>query len=196
MITINLLPENLKQEKSQLKLEKIPFLPIIFLVIFIVLVIHILLGVVGIYKRVQTISLNKQWQQSQPKLKEIEKIKEDLRKKNQQLAVLENIVNRNFYWGNLLSKINKAVPEGLWLTRLNIQKDSFVIEGSIFNFGLDEIALLNTFFNDLKEDDLFKSNLENFDIASVRRRKIKNYEIIDFLLSADIKGGEVEAEQF
>ena len=194
MITINLLPENLREQRSGLKLEKIPFLPIIFLVVAVVLFAHILLGMAGIYKRIQTISLNRQWQKAQPKLQEIEKIKSDLRKKDQQVALLENILKRDFYWSTLLSKINKAVPQGLWLRQLNIQEDSFTMEGSVFNFGLDEIALLNTFFNDLKGDSFFENNLKNFDLTSVRRRKIKNYEIIDFLLSAEIKGSEIETE--
>jgi len=60
------------------------------------------------------------------------------------------------------------------------------IEGSVFNFGIDEITKLNSFFNDLKNDDFFKLNFSSVDLASVRRRQVKDYEIVDFLLKAQI----------
>ena len=193
MITVNLLPENQRRHKNRIELKSIPFMPIVFLVVIIVLAIHVLLGMVSVYKRIQAISLNSRWQKAQPKIQEMEKLKAELRKKNQQINFLNSILERRFYASAVLNKINRAIPEGLWLNRLSIKKDSFIMEGSVFNFGIDEITMLNNFFNDLKKDDFFKLNFDNLDLASVRRRQVKDYEIVDFLLSA--QRAEAETKQ-
>jgi len=186
MIKINLLPSAQKKQTSKIQLQVTPYIPIIFLVILFMLGLNILLGLFGIFKKVQFIALNNKWRSAQPKMQEIEKLKADIKSKKQQISTLGSLTVRNFYITTLLNKINKSIPDGLWLSKLSIKSDGLSIEGSVFNFGIDEITKLNSFFNDLKNDDFFKLNFSSVDLASVRRRQVKDYEIVDFLLKAQI----------
>jgi Tfp pilus assembly protein PilN len=98
---------------------------------------------------------------------------------------MEAILKKDLYLTDFLNEINKAVPKGLWLTRLSFSSKGLVLEGSVFSFDSDEVSLANSFFDELKSDNFFVENFVNFNIGSVQRRNIKEYEIVDFLFTAD-----------
>ncbi len=114
--------------------------------------------------------------------------------KRDKARVMEYILNRNLYFTEFFNKINQAVPKGLWLNRLSFSYNGLVIGGGVFSFGTEEISLVNKFFNELKNDELFLENFSNFNLDSVQRRVIKEYEILDFLLTADINKERFEIE--
>lgn len=183
MIKINLLPENLRKSES---VQKIPLLAVIYIISLIIIVLHILLGVLSVYKKVQLTTLDKTWNKIQPQYKEVQTLKKELAIKRDKVKLIDFLLKRNIYLTDFLNKINKAVPKGLWLNRLSFSETGLFIEGSVFSFGTDEVSLVNKFFNELKNDGFFQKNFNNFNLESMQRRNIKEYEVLDFLLTAKV----------
>lgn len=184
MIKINLLPETLRRKEST---TKIPVLPILFIAIFIVLSLNILFVLLVLYKRTQVSHIEQKWNNMQGQFKEVSDLKKELVTKKEKLKVMEYTLKRDVYWTDFLNKINQSVPKGLWLNRLTLSsKQGLVIEGSVFSFSADQVSLVNRFFNELKSDQFFQQNFNNFSLGSVQRRTVKQYEILDFLLTASI----------
>lgn len=191
MIEINLLPPDLRKKEiaQQFKTSLI-----IYFVTMAVLAIHLLFFVLNVYKKVQVDSLNSSWEKAQPQFSEIEVLKNNLEIKRDKAKVMEQILGRNIYFTEFFNKINKAIPKGLWLNRLSFSYDGLVIGGSVFSFGTEEVSLVNKFFNELKNDEFFISNFNYFNLDSVQRRVIKEYEVLDFLLTAEIKKERFQIE--
>ena len=191
MIKINLLPTNLRKKDI---VHKIPLPVIMYFVTLIVIALHLIFFVLSVYKKVQLSSLNQTWERMQPQFREVDVLKNSLVVKRDKARVMEYILNRNLYFTEFFNKINQAVPKGLWLNRLSFSYNGLVIGGSVFSFGTEEISLVNIFFNELKNNELFLENFSNFNLDSVQRRVIKEYEILDFLLTADINKERFEIE--
>lgn len=191
MIKINLLPTNLRKKDI---VHKIPLPVIMYFVTLIVIALHLIFFVLSVYKKVQLSSLNQTWERMQPQFREVDVLKNSLVVKRDKARVMEYILNRNLYFTEFFNKINQAVPKGLWLNRLSFSYNGLVIGGGVFSFGTEEISLVNKFFNELKNDELFLENFSNFNLDSVQRRVIKEYEILDFLLTADINKERFEIE--
>lgn len=138
------------------------------------------------YKKVQVVSLNKIWEKMEPQFKEVNALKNKLEIERDKVKVTEYILKREVYFTDFLNKINKAVPKGLWLNHLSLSEEGLVIEGSVFSFGTDKVSLVNKFFNELRTDELFIQSFNKFNLDSVQTRNIKEYELLDFLLTAQI----------
>lgn len=183
MITINLLPKEL-QEKE--KTSTFSFPPGFFKAVVIILAIQGVFGVVGLYKKMQVQGLDKKWAKVQAQFKEINDLKLELAQKKDRVESIKGVLKRSRYWTDFFNKINQATPKGLWLNRLSISEQGLVIEGSVFSFNKDQITLVNRFFDELKKDAFFRENFTTFSLDSVQNRTIKQYEVLDFILSATL----------
>ena len=184
MIKIDLLPLAYRKDYGT---KKIYAPVVIYFVTLFVLALHLIFFVLNVYKKVQVGALNQTWEASQPQSREINLLKDKLAVKSEKVRVLDKVLGRNIYFTELFNKINQAVPKGLWLNRLSFSYNGLVLGGSVFSFGTEEVSLVNKFFNGLKNDVFFEENFINFNLDSVQRRVIAEYEILDFLLTADVK---------
>jgi len=192
MIKVNLLPEHLKkkepgQKSSRGPLDKAPIYPIMAVIFILLLFVHIALGLFIFNKKMQIDSLDKTSKNAQAQSKEIEDIKKDIAAKRDKLKILEPLLKRDMHWTYFLNKVNQAVPKGLWLTNISFINRRLVIKGSVLAFESDEVSLVNSFFDDLKNDSFFADNFADFNIGSMQRRSIKQYEVLDFILTAEGK---------
>jgi len=186
MIRINLLPQQLRRKKSVKVSKKTPLLPVVFIITLIILALHVIFALISFDKKMQLASLDQRWDKIQAQSKEVDTLKSNLEIKKEKLKAMQSILKRDLYLTDFLNKINQAIPSRLWLNRLSFSERGLVIEGSVFSFGSEELSLVNNFFNELKNDVFFKQNFDNFNLDSVQRRNIKKYEILDFLLTAEI----------
>ena len=196
MIKINLLPVGLRRKDDTVKTAslgpglKFPVYPVMAVVFTVVIAVHIILGLFSFEKKMQVGSLDKSSKNAQSQYQEIEDLKKETTVKKDKVRIMESVLKKDFYLTYFMNKINKAVPRGLWLNRLEFSSKGLVMEGSVFSFDIDEISLVNVFFDELKKDNLFLENLSEFNIDSVQRRNIKDYEVLDFILTAKINNKE------
>ena len=191
MITINLLPQEFRKAEKK---ETVPVSLVIVGVVVVMVVLHVLFGVLGLYKKAQLAYLEKKWTGEQAHFKEVSDLKKELEEKKRKADALKGFVVRDVYWTDFFNTINRAVPKGLWLNRLSVSDQGLVIEGSVFSFNIDQVALVNKFFDELKKDAFFRARFTNFSLDSVQRRSIKQYEILDFLLTAKLTEGQLEGK--
>lgn len=194
MIRINLLPQQLRRKKSVKVSKKTPLLPVVFIITLIILALHVIFALVSFDKKMQLASLDQRWDKIQAQSKEVDALKSNLEIKKEKLKAMQSILKRDLYLTDFLNKINQAIPSRLWLNRLSFSERGLVIEGSVFSFGSEELSLVNNFFNELKNDVFFKQNFDNFNLDSVQRRNIKKYEILDFLLTAEVNKESIKIE--
>ena len=187
MITINILPKEL-QEKEKTSTFSLP--PVFFKAVVIIVAFHVVVGFVGLYKKIQLQGLDKKWTKVQPQFKEFNDLKVELAQKKERADAIKGVLKRDKYWTDFFNKINQATPKGLWLNRLSISEQGLAIEGSVFSFNKDQITLVNKFFDELKKDPFFRESFFNFSLDSVQSRTIKQYEVIDFVLSATLNKGQ------
>lgn len=187
MITINLLPKELR-EKEKTSTFSLP--PVFFKTIVVILAFQVIFGFVGLYKKLQVGNLDRAWTKAQSQFKEINDLKVELAQKKESAEAIKGVLKRSRYWTDFFNKINQATPKGLWLNRLSIAEKGLVIEGSVFSFNKDQITLVNKFFDELKKDVFFRENFTNFSLDSVQNRAIKQYEVLDFILSATLTKDE------
>ncbi|MDD5006068.1 MAG: PilN domain-containing protein [Candidatus Omnitrophica bacterium] len=190
MIRINLLPANLRRRETSIDVPQINMLPVVSVAVLVVLAIHIIFFLLSYDKKMRLGSLAGTWDKKQQQFKEIEDLKKNLILKKDKVKTIESFLRRDFYLTDFLNKVNQAVPKGLWLTRLSFSIDGLVIEGSVFSSSSELVSLVNNFFNGLKSDVFFQQNFDNFNLDSVQRKNIKEYEVLDFLLTAGIRQQE------
>lgn len=195
MININLLPTGFKNKEEvsksgQLSLAKLPGLPIMVGVLLVVLSAHIILGLLSLDKKMQTASLENRLKGMDSQARTVENIKKEAAIKKEKATVMESIFKRNLHITYLLNKINKAVPKGLWFSRINFSQKGLSIEGSVFSFDGDQVPLVNNFFDKLKSDSFFIERFTDLNIDSMQTRNVKQYEILDFIARADTKKEE------
>ncbi len=194
MIRINLLPQQLRRKEGAKVSKKTPLLPIVFIIVLIILALHVVFALISFDKKMQLASLDQRWDKIQAQSKEVDALKSNLEIKREKLKAMQSILKRDLYLTDFLNKINQAIPSRLWLNRLSFSERGLVIEGSVFSFGSEELSLVNNFFNELKNGGFFKQNFDNFNLDSVQRRNIKKYEILDFLLTAEINKESIKIE--
>lgn len=188
MIKISLLPQKLRKKESTHRIKTtLPLFPVAIIVVLVVLALHVIFFLLSYDRKMQLNSLEKTWEKMQPLYKEVEEVKNDLSAKIDTAEAMETILAREVYLTEFLNKINQAIPRGLWLSRLSFSYTKLIIEGSVFSFGSEEVSIVNNFFNELKNDQFFLDNFKNFSLDSVQRRDVKQYEVLDFLLTAEIK---------
>ncbi len=102
------------------------------------------------------------------KIKEAEKMKDEVTLK---INIYNKLAKEKADFGNILYSISKSVPDGIWLTNLDISRDQTKLKGYTF-----DPQYISIFYQNLKRyyrDIVFKSTQMN-------KRKMLTYYSFDF----------------
>lgn len=183
MIEINLLPKDLR---SKFILNKKLFIKLAFSILGVMLCLNLLLFLSINIKRHRLKVMEKKIAQAQPKINQLNQVKEELRLTKEKIESLEKDLEREIYWSKNLEKISASLPGGIWLKRLQLNEKSLIMEGSCFSLD-DEMSLIGSFLSSLKQDVIFFRHFKEMELSSVSRRAIKELEVVDFFLTASLK---------
>jgi len=187
MIEINLLPHELKAKSKNAGLEPGYFLYLIPLVFALLVCAHIILAVVTIARSYQFIALNNKLKSLEPQ----RKIFENLNKENgmplADAKLIQQLTVQRINWPEKLNKLSLNLPPGVWFEEITVSSKSFILKGSVISLQKEEMALINKFMDNLKNDTSFFKDFNNLGLSSVQRRVIGGYEIIDFTLLGNLK---------
>lgn len=187
MIEINLLPDELKlrtkKETKALDARKILyFIPLVFAVL---LIAHIYLAGILIFRNYQLNTLSHKWREFEPQRKSME----EFQKGTSQLSGnIQQLAAKQVNWSDKLSRLILYLPSGVWFNELSFSagKD-FILKGSVVSLQKEEIVLINKFMASLRTDADFFKDFSKLELSSVQRRKIGGYDIIDFVLTGGLK---------
>ena len=192
MIELNLLPPELRKRKSKkITLEEISKESIIYFTVNIVIgliVIHFLLIGTAVIKGYRYKRLKKQWEAIQPEKKEVDFFKQEIASFEKQAKSIEGIMSKDrIIWSLELNRLSDIIPNGAWLRWVKFKNKRLTLEGSAVSRNGQEVILVNRFSTDLKKDNEFYKNFKDLDVSSIKRRGIKNIEVVDFIMDTYVK---------
>ncbi len=194
MIEINLLPPQLRRRKKGRGLLgggfNIPREVIVGLVgglFVILLLISILLQTTIFIKFVQRKALKMEWEETLPSKTRVDAVISQLRNLQSKVKSIENITGaEDIVWSTKLNDISDSVPRGVWIKSIIGNEQRLAIEGSSVRKIKDEMINVHDFAANLKAQKHFSKNIDNLEVGSIQRRNIKNIEVADFSITANV----------
>ena len=202
MIEINLLPEELKAKTkakvkpvkpketqvSQASLEKIKYLfYLVPLIVGVLLITHLLLAGITIFKNNQLGMLNGKWRALEPQRKMLTDFSQEYASFSEDEKTVLQAVQQRVAWAEKLNKLSLFLPSGVWFNEIAFSSGNFTLKASVISLQKDEMGLINKFIDSLKNNPGFFKDFTALEIGSVNKRNIASYEIADFVLTGKIK---------
>ena len=194
MIEINLIPySRRKKKKSKLSLTEfnIPLEIIIGLgggLIALLILVHISLMVINVRNVAKHREFQKQMETVLPQKQQVEKVIGELRfLQSTQKAVQDILPERKIRWAQKLNILSDSIPRGVWLKRVNLEGDVLSIEGSAISTDNEAMINVHQFTSSLKSQKEFLEHFNDLELGSIQRRKIKQMDIADFMITARLK---------
>jgi hypothetical protein len=181
MITINLLPKEFRRsEKKQIVL---PYKTLLVLVVLVLIFLHLTSFVLAFFNKIQIAHLQNCWEKVEPESKDAAVMREEIKKLEAELALVKAIYSRRVSLTQFFTVINLAFQRGLWLERFSFSYDEgLVLQGSVVSLSQSEMTIIGKFLQKLKADRAYAGALLGIELSSVQRRKVKDYDVVDFVL--------------
>ncbi|RKY29889.1 MAG: hypothetical protein DRP74_08050, partial [Candidatus Omnitrophota bacterium] len=184
MIEINLLPDELKP-KAKSKVVAISgsdptkFLYLIPLAFAILLIIHILLFFTNSIKQAQLGCLNRRWSEFAPQRQQFESFSKEYESLIADTKLVQELTRKRIAWSQKLNKLSQYLPEGVWFNELILNKKSFLLQGSAVSLQRQELNLIRSFIDSLKNDRSFFEDFANLELTTIQKRVIAGYDVLD-----------------
>lgn len=193
MIEINLIPYSLRKKKKKFSLAEfnLPLEVVIGLgggLMALLILVHIVLmiidlRIVGRHKQVQ-----QQMEALGPQKQQADKVVNELRTlQGTQKALQEILPERKISWAQKLNILSDSIPRGVWLRRVSLDTETLFIEGSAISTDNEAIINVHQFTSALKNQKEFLEHFKDLELGSIQRRKIKQVDIADFMITAEMK---------
>ncbi len=189
MIAINLLPLSLrKAERKKIALPaNFPYKVYLVGIAAIFVCLHFLLFSLMVVKKIQTVHLRRIWAKLEPQSKQTSAVKKEIKDLEMEANAVKTVLTRKVSMTELLSALGIAVPKGLWLESFSYGDNGMVIQGSVVSLQQNEMTIIGKFLQDLKSNKVFSSIFSKIDLSSVQRRTIKTHDVVDFVLTGELK---------
>jgi len=201
MIEINLLPEKLRVKKKQaLALPALPVIPIVIGVIGFLIALQLILAVLVQAKKVVFNSLNGKYSSISASHVQATTLENNLKNLSYKIDTVEKLSTSRFKVSKKLNDLSDLMVPGVWLRSIDIRKgespsepgvlrEALVIEGSSTVSGEKEDGSIGRFVNSLKESAPFSEDFSEIELTKVERKKIRNTEVMDFIVICTFKKG-------
>ncbi|MCK4852391.1 MAG: PilN domain-containing protein [Candidatus Omnitrophica bacterium] len=200
MIELNLLPKELRKKKKQ-DLPEIPILPVAVLCVIMVVVTHVSLCVFVKGRNVQAVRLKEKWEELQPQKKITDRVLKDIQYLEKRMKATETIVTPDLDWVELLSGLNQAMTDHVWLSGFNPvfersrgkagKKTGLPVTLTLTGYALgkSDIATFNVakFINSLKLYEDFLKYFEEIELQNIRKEMLDGEEVMRFTLICRFK---------
>ncbi len=193
MIDINLIPAALRKDgKENVSLAiNIPH-EILFGVgsalVLLMLVVHLSLGALWLAGMGRLSVYRANWQKlsaDKTALDAINNESKDLKKKINMIA--DMTTRKSVLWAPKFNAISEALPRGLWLRKMTLDKTGLIMEGSVVSKTGNEINNVGLFLSALKQNNDFMKDFSSLEVNSIQRGKTNAIEVTDFTVMAKLK---------
>lgn len=190
MITVNLLPR--QQRRVERKTINLPYKPVLILAAGLLIFLHVLLLTFFSLKSAQLFFLKQTWASLEGDTKLLNSTKTEIRDLEGRVTSMKTCLTRPASFTQLFSVLTRATPGGLWLERFSYSEQGLVIQGSVISLDQDEMTIIGKFLQDIKSQPSFEGLFSKIELSSVQRRKVKTFDVVDFVLLGDLKGQEAK----
>lgn len=221
MIEINLVPEELLRKRRAFKMPDITlaFMPMLIGIIGFVILMHLVLVLTLKIKTSSYERMTKEWEELKPQKKSVELAREKKAETKNKVNAIESLMARNILWSKKLNQLSDLIVPGIWFTSISIDRKVVIVEpskapqagikrfasertyipylkikGEVSSLYGEELAIIATFINELKNDNDFFSNFSNIELGSTELHSIGEIEVTAFNINCYFKEPEaVEA---
>ena len=191
MIRINLVPEELQKKKKGRIFKKIfKSIPLEILVgvaagvLIFLISVHILLQMTIFFKLASYGRQKSLCASIAPEKGRVDKVLENLQILRKKINIVEKItVEKRISWAEKINVISDTIPQGVWLDKVSLSKNVFLIKGSAVSKKNDEMTSVGNFSSNLKKQKEFMIGLEDIEVGSIQRRNIHSTQIADFVIT-------------
>jgi len=198
MIKINLLPEELRKNKSSKKTFRLDasalkpqFLKIGFYLIAVLLGVHLFLGLSVLLKSKSLDRLNSRWQKLEPDKIKIDGINSRIVSLEKEVLPIKQLVDSRMMWAVELNKLSNLMTTGVWFTKLFVQTQIpdiqtgesirvLNLEGCAASLYGDETALAARLVKVLQEDEVFFKYFSEIKLGPMERTTLEKNPVMNF----------------
>jgi Tfp pilus assembly protein PilN len=203
MIEIDLLPAELRKSKKpafEMKWMYNKRLPI--LVLAGIAALHLFLQSISAINARRLNILKKNWQGMSGQKGQIDQLNSKLTRINKEIPLIEKLIKNRVLISQKLNRISDLIISGVWLHEITLKEEKvkagpgarqyLVIKGSAASRTQDEPALIGRFMQNLKNDSSFSADFAEIELGPIKKRKIRQTEIMDFVLICRFKNEQAK----
>lgn len=201
MIEINLLPPNMRVRKREaIKLPSLAVIPIAVSIIGVLVAFQIILLLTYQIKSASLSSLKKKNETIRKTNEEAVKLDNAVKEISSRVEAIDKLKNSRFNMAKKLNDLSDSMISGVWLRNIDVKKgasvnepsilrETLVIDGSSVVTDEKEGGSIGKFVNSLKENTSFSDDFDEIELSKVERKKIRNTEVLDFIIICHFKKG-------
>lgn len=201
MIEINLLPVQVRARKrEQSDLPSLPIIPIAVSIVALLVLLQVLLFLMAQFKGGALFSLKKKNEKIRIVNVEAVSLDESVKVLSSKVEVIDKLRGSRFSLARKLSDLSDAMVTGVWLRSIDVKKgdvpgepgilrEVLVIDGSSVVSEEKDDGSIGKFVNSLKDNTSFSDDFDEIELSKFERKKIKNTEILDFIIICHFKKG-------
>jgi hypothetical protein len=203
MIDINLIPQafqkNGKNDANSLKinLPKEVLMGVGAGVVFLLVLVHLVLGGMWLIGIGHLSHVKSKWDSlsaDKGMLDAMAHESVDLKKKMKTIS--DMTVKKSIMWSPKFNAISDALPRGLWMRQMTLDKVGLTMEGGVVSKSQSQINDVDQFLSALKQNDNFMKGFSSLEVNSIQGGKNTAIEVTDFSVMAklievksDVKNG-------
>lgn len=187
MIEINLLAEELKEQRKRIPIKIKSLLYIVPLVFSLLILLHTCLFITSLVNGQQLHWLEKKWLGLEPQRKKLEDLRRESNIVLQDSKVVQEISSQMMNWAQKLNALSLNLPSGIWFNEISYTNKKFTLKASVVSLQKEEINSINKFLENLKKDTTFFQNFYDLELGPLQRKTIGSYDIVDFILLGRLK---------
>jgi len=195
MIEINLLSEELKvvakRRITGFGIELKYFLYLIPFVFGILICLHIYLTILIIAKNSQLCRLEDKWQKLEPQRKILGDFNKEYALFSADALAIQQLTEQRINWSQKLNKLSLDLPSGIWFNEISLSQKNFILEACVVSLKKEEMSLIKNLIDNLKNDPQFFKDFYTLELSSAQKKTIGSYEVVDFILTGNIKTSEI-----
>jgi len=154
-------------------------------VIVLILIVHLSLGAIWGIGMLRLSHYDAQWQQVGPD----KAIQDGLNKKSAELKkrikmLSDMTINKEILWAPKFNAISDALPKGLWVTKMILDKTGLTIDGSVVSKSRNEINNVDTFVSKLRQNNAFMKGFISLEVNSIQSGRNNSIDVTDFTVMA------------
>mgnify|MGYP001589458327 CR=1 FL=1 len=195
MIEINLVPEQVRKKRRSLASaavsRSVPTAAGMGLVAgFLVFLAIASLGLqLFIGERIKTRNSLKQEMDSLGGAKtNVDTLIKDVREAQGRVKNFEEVFGgKKVAWAPKLNEISESLPRGVWLTKVALEDNTLVIQGSSVSKLRTEMSDVHSFTANLKSSKKFMTDFSNIEVGLIKTRTIESLPVAEFTIKADLR---------
>jgi len=155
--------------------------------VLLIVTVHVVLGIIWLIGVGQLTARQMAWQKLAADKTALDAISDESKDIKTKMNMITGMTTKgSALWSPKFNAISDALPRGLWLKTMTLDKTGLTIEGSVVSKTRNEINNVGQFISALKQDNNFMKDFATLEVNSIQRSKSNSVEVADFTVLAKL----------